>query len=357
MLLNDIYDDNISELVNKFISAKTKFIFGRNIYTEELIKKIKGIRGIIDDFYNNKEYLGLPIIKLEDLPRDSYICIVSGGKILTAINRVKSLGFKNVIHYVDLLKYSKIKLRDLLFNENFKEIFDTNKNEFITIYNQLSDEFSKNIYRKIISFRYFYNVNFLKGFKNREKEQYFEEFLKLGGDEVFLDVGGYDGFTSLEFIKRVKDYKKIYFFEPDIKNLNKAKTLLNDYKNIEFLNIGAYDKEDVLKFASNESASNISENGDIEIKVGKIDDYIKEKVTFIKMDIEGAEQKALIGAKNIIKKFKPKMAISIYHSPFDLFKIPEIIFNIAGKDTYNIYVRHYTESIYETIMFFIPKKF
>jgi hypothetical protein len=75
------------------------------------------------------------------------------------------------------------------------------------------------------------------------------------------------------------------------------------------------------------------------------------------MDIEGAEQKALIGAKNIIKKFKPKMAISIYHSPFDLFKIPEIIFNIAGKDTYNIYVRHYTESIYETIMFFIPKKF
>jgi hypothetical protein len=189
MLLNDIYDDNISELVNKFISAKTKFIFGRNIYTEELIKKIKGIRGIIDDFYNNKEYLGLPIIKLEDLPRDSYICIVSGGKILTAINRVKSLGFKNVIHYVDLLKYSKIKLRDLLFNENFKEIFDTNKNEFITIYNQLSDEFSKNIYRKIISFRYFYNVNFLKGFKNREKEQYFEEFLKLGGDEVFLDVG------------------------------------------------------------------------------------------------------------------------------------------------------------------------
>ena len=50
------------------------------------------------------------------------------------------------------------------------------------------------------------------------------------------------------------------------------------------------------------------------------------------------------------------MAISVYHSPFDLFEIPEIISGIVGKNAYNIYIRHYTESIYETIMFFIPKK-
>lgn len=356
MLLNDVYDDNIGELVNKFINAKTKFIFGRNIYTEELINKVDGISGIIDDFYDKKEYLGLPIIKLEELPKDSYICVVSGGNILTSINRVKSLGFNNIIHYVDLLKYSKINFIDLVFNEHFKEVFDNNKKQFIKIYDLLNDSISKEIYSKIISFRYYYNINFLQGLKNKEKEQYFEEFLELRNNEIFLDVGGYDGFTSLEFIKRVSDYKKIYFFEPDTQNLNKAKKLLSDYKNIKFLDIGAYDKNDILKFSSNESASNIDENGDIEIKVGKIDNYVDEKVTFLKMDIEGAEQKALIGAKKTIRKYRPKMAISIYHSPFDLFRIPEIIFEIVGKDTYDIYVRHYTESIYETIMFFVPKK-
>ena len=356
MLLNDVCNDNIDEIVNKFINAKIKFIFGRNIYTEELINKVDGISGIIDDFYDKKEYLGLPIIKLEDLPQDSYICVVSGGNILTSLHRVKSLGFNNVIHYVDLLKYSKINFIHLVFNENFKEVFDNCKKQFINIYNLLNDSISQEIYRKIISFRYYYNINFLQGFKNREKEQYFEEFLELKNNEIFLDIGGYDGFTSLEFIKRVGDYKKIYFFEPDIQNLNKAEQLLKKHEDIEFLNLGAYDKNDTLKFSSKHSASSIDENGDSEIKVCKVDDYIDEKITFIKMDIEGAEQKALIGAKNIIKKYKPKMAISIYHSPYDFFRIPEKIFEIVGEGVYDIYVRHYTESIYETIMFFIPKK-
>jgi len=244
---------------------------------------------------------------------------------------------------------------DLIFNDNFKKIFDKNKDTFNEIYNILHDYNSKKIYQKIISFRYYYNIEFLKGFKNKEKEQYFESFLNLKDNEVFVDVGGYDGYTSLEFIKRVKNYEKIYFLEPDEINFKKAKKLLKGYKNIEFLNIGAYDKNAILGFSSNDSASAISDDGDWKIRVGKIDDYINEKVTFLKMDIEGAEQKALFGAKNIIKKYRPKMAISIYHSPDDIFKIPKLIFSISEKDKYNIYLRHYTESIYETIMFFIPK--
>jgi len=50
------------------------------------------------------------------------------------------------------------------------------------------------------------------------------------------------------------------------------------------------------------------------------------------------------------------MAISVYHNPFDLFQIFQIVFELVeSNEVYDIYIRHYTESIYETIMFFIPK--
>ena len=71
------------------------------------------------------------------------------------------------------------------------------------------------------------------------------------------------------------------------------------------------------------------------------------------MDIEGAEGVAIDGAKNTIMKCHPRMAICVYHKADDLWKIPEQIFSI--RDDYKIYLRHYTEGVDETVIFFIPK--
>ena len=74
---------------------------------------------------------------------------------------------------------------------------------------------------------------------------------------------------------------------------------------------------------------------------------------FIKLDIEGAEQDAIDGAKNTIRKYKPILAICIYHKAEDWYKIPEKVLEIE-KD-YDIYLRHYMEGIFESVMYFIPK--
>ncbi len=71
------------------------------------------------------------------------------------------------------------------------------------------------------------------------------------------------------------------------------------------------------------------------------------------MDIEGAEFEALKGASGIIRKHQPKLAISVYHKASDYWEIPELIFSI--RNDYKLYLRHYTEGIAETVMFFIPK--
>ena len=71
------------------------------------------------------------------------------------------------------------------------------------------------------------------------------------------------------------------------------------------------------------------------------------------MDIEGSETAALIGAIETIKKFKPKLAIAIYHSVDDLVNIPTWILNLDLD--YEIFIGHYTIHAEETVCFAKPK--
>ena len=96
------------------------------------------------------------------------------------------------------------------------------------------------------------------------------------------------------------------------------------------------------------------ENYDGETKTISLDDFVSkrgiEKVDFIKMDIEGAEQAALKGSLNTIKKFKPILAVAIYHNDDDFYNIPKILIDLG----YKIYINHYTIHQEETICFAIP---
>ena len=74
-----------------------------------------------------------------------------------------------------------------------------------------------------------------------------------------------------------------------------------------------------------------------------------KRVTFIKMDIEGAELPTLQGTKNIIKEQRPTLAISVYHKPEDIIEIPEYL---IGLDIgYRFYLRHYSLYGIETVLY------
>jgi FkbM family methyltransferase len=91
----------------------------------------------------------------------------------------------------------------------------------------------------------------------------------------------------------------------------------------------------------------MSEKGE-KIKGIKIDDVIPE-ATFIKMDIEGVEVEAIRGAAELIKKCKPRMAISIYHKPTDVLAVPAEILKINPE--YKFIIRHYSTWEYETVLY------
>lgn len=175
--------------------------------------------------------------------------------------------------------------------------------------------------------------------------------------EIFVDAGCYDGGTAVDFVKWAgRNAKKIIAFEPDEKNIVNCKKRLKkldcDY---ELLNIATWDKESVLRFNMNfESgyASKVSNLGNVEVKANSIDNIIGEnRVTFIKLDVEGAELKTLQGAIETIKKYKPKLAISLYHKAEDIIEIPLFL---EGLDLdYKYYIRHYQTRRCETVLYAI----
>jgi FkbM family methyltransferase len=361
-------DISLNNLENKFdinaiyfcylfkYSNLPKCIIGTNYFSRK-ISELVNIDYFIDDFSNEIYFLTKPIVKLEDLPENTLIlsCVVLA-KPQSIGKKFESLKYL-FCDYFKFKRYSNLQIPDVIFNYeiSFKNDFIKNRIEYLKVYNLLSDTESKKTFEKIIRFRLSFDIEHLNGFTYIPDKQYFESFLSLNfKDEVFADVGSYDGYTSLEFIKRCPGYRKVYVFEPDTLNLNLAKKSLNDFQNIIYFNFGLGNNEEKLNFNSSGSSSNLSENGLTTVEIKKMDSLNINDLTFIKLDIEGGESSAIEGASNVIFNCHPTIAISVYHKHDDLWKIPNQILNIR-KD-YNLFLRHYTEGVIETVMYFVPQK-
>lgn len=149
--------------------------------------------------------------------------------------------------------------------------------------------------------------------------------------------------------------KKIYAFEADPANFEQCRKYYaenNMVDKVEFIGKGLWDKKSVMRIGSGQSASDSSVGltGNFTVEVTTLDGEVgDDKVTFIKMDIEGAELKALKGAKETIAKNKPRLAICIYHKPEDIYEIPEYILSVVPE--YRFWIRHYTSNAWETVLY------
>lgn len=186
-------------------------------------------------------------------------------------------------------------------------------------------------------------------------KQYFDVF-SAEDKEVFIDAGCWNGDTSIEFIKWCNgNFKKIFAFEPDeiCWGLCEENFTKNKVKNLEFIKKGTWSRSDILHFSGLGRGSSKFDEKNINLEgnhVVAIDEIVKnEKITFIKLDVEGSEMQTLIGAAETIKKYKPKLAVSVYHNPYDLWELASYILELNPE--YKIYLRHYSTCNYESILY------
>lgn len=230
-----------------------------------------------------------------------------------------------------------------------------------TLYNELSDDKSRAtmvafINQRICAERSYCHTVY-------EAQHYFpQDVVQLKDNEIFIDCGAYNGDSIEAFMAEITRQnrmlpQRIIAFEPDDKSFSQLveNTRLMDF--CECINKGVWDKESVLYFHSGkELSSHINSDASTgnSIIVGSIDATLQgNAATFIKMDVEGSELKALHGAADTIKSYQPVLAISVYHKPEDLVTIPQFIKSLSPN--YRFYLRaHHPELSFELVLYAIP---
>ena len=233
-----------------------------------------------------------------------------------------------------------------------------NTDKYDWVYQHLEDSISREVFTNLIRYRIIPDMEFIKAAYDNKNPQYFDKnIITCDENEVFVDCGGFIGDTVLKYIECFHDYKKMYVYEPSSDNYDKCKENLSTHSNILVRNAGVGEFFDNIPMdVSGSSSSFLSATNDsYRTDIVSLDEDILEPVTFIKMDIEGYEIPAILGAKKHIKNDFPKLAICTYHIISDIWEIPMLLHMI--RPDYKYYLRHYQEDQnWETVLYAIPNK-
>ncbi len=335
--MNISFNSKISEIKNKKI-----ILFGASSCAELFVKCFPDIDILC--FVDNdsqkwgKKFLGFKVYNpsiIEKIEFD-FAIVISSSYILEINDQLKHTKYYGKV-------YSALHL---ITNRDFsKQIIHESINEIDMVRDLLNDEQSKKVFDYCLCSRLAGNNDYRDIYS---PNQYFIDEIKLHQNEVFVDCGAYIGDTIDSYISHVGRFEKIYAFEMDNKNYNKMVHKYSNTGNIYMYNVGIWSEKKKLYFENSGNSSQIGEGSQL-CNVNSLDNLIEERITYVKMDIEGAEYNALLGAKRIIQKYHPKLAVCIYHKETDLWKIPLLVHNILPE--YKLIIRHHEIYSCETVLY------
>ena len=296
--------------------------------TEKLLR-MRGIpvAGVCDDMRSGEMMNGHKIYALSDikLDADTVIFLTSGFNRKMKQNLV-DCGLKGAYVPVDFGRYEPEKETFAYFCQHEQELEEA--------YDLFSDDMSRTIFRQLITYRITRKPGMMEPFE--ETGQYFPQEKELdlrSYNDCFLDLGAYDGDSICGFVDYVGDYRKIIAVEASKKNyrmlLEKTKAL----HDVECHCVGIWHERGQLRFTVSDAKNSFaSSDGGSVLEVDSVDDILNGRpISFIKMDVEGAEYDALLGAEQTISDSHPAMAVSIYHNVDDLYRLPLVIARLSSR--------------------------
>lgn len=297
------------------------------------------------------EYTELQGIRLQDLGRlkSVYVIVMLGNPEEALMQIGKLVGPQNCAAYND------VALDDVVSGEDIyrsHERFASEQEKIFCAYEMLADERSKWVYVNAVSNRIapqFSQASYKEMF---QEPQYFpEDVFTLTQNERVIDGGAYTGDTCEAFLKICQGkFKTYHCFEMDHDNYKKLQNWRmgleeSVQKRIFCHEKGLWDRKEKISYGRNASDDSYSIYNTSDVYYAEtetLDEFLKDReATLIKMDIEGAELKALAGGAGAIEMQKPKMAICAYHRLEDMWKIPLFLKKVVPE--YKIAMRHHAK--------------
>jgi len=353
------------------LSGERVWVYGCGNFGKKIYHILKSNDVNIVGFFDIKasggdEFDGIPVVnpKSSEVSRIFkendliIICIFCDQNDVEAIRAdLLHSGYKRVIFYYDIeLPFEKIAVN--FRKDEDGDYISANKGNIENVYKLLEDDKSRRIFKKYISA---YAGKNLDEFESADYEpQYFPNDIHMNkGTSRFIDCGAYDGDSIRSMVKNRGKAESIAAFEPSRNTLEK----LNDYivntdeapaNHITIFPYAVWDKKETLAFNNNDeekaTANSLSDTGNEQIECVSIDEVLmKFKPTLIKMDVEGAEYNALLGARQTISECRPDLAICLYHALSDIWRIPLLI--DSWNLNYKFYIRAYRMFGYETVLY------
>jgi FkbM family methyltransferase len=295
-----------------------------------------------------------PVQTLATLPKSTPIVIASH-RVLRATQRLRGLGFMTVVPFAMLQVLAPDVFAPHMFYEALLDDLWTHRADVQALHERLADDRSREVLEAVIGFRRTLDPAVLQPVLTEHDLYAPEGLFEFGSDEVYVDAGSYDGDTIRSFIGRVRGrFDDVYAFEPDPVTFDKLKANFRDEPRVHPFHAGLHSHGGSLRFRDDASRGAIfAADGEIEMPVTTIDDVLGDRrLTYIKMNIEGAEIDALMGGRNAIAQWRPRLAISVYHRASDLWRIPQLVLEL--NPDYRLYLRQHDGGIIETVLYALP---
>ncbi len=282
--------------------------------------------------------------------------IVASHKPLAAVKSLRAMGARAVAPFALLQVLYPESYPPHMFYAGWLEDLSANRARYAELRERLShDRGSVRALEAIIGFRLTLDVTLLEPVLGGEAFLS-RDLVTFDPDGTYVDGGAFDGDTIHKYLDAASGrVGRAIAFEPDPSTFDRLKRNFAGDRRIEPIKAGLYDRTDVLRFVNDGSrAALISGTGDIEVPVVSLDEVLSgSRVDYIKLNIEGAELAALEGARQSIARYHPTLAISAYHAPDHLWRVPELILSIDLG--YTLYLRQHDGGAVETVVYAIPQ--
>lgn len=255
-----------------------------------------------------------------------------------------ALGYKNIMNFAEIWFYYGYR-SNINSSQSEHDFYSHVKEDVLNVLDFLADKSSIEVYKNFIKASIIHQADYYIDPDDRVPTYFVDDIPFCKGYSNFIECGALDGNTIATLVEKKGKIKKLAIFEPDAVNFQ---TTLHYIKNnveqiaeeVYLYPCGVWSGEKRLSFNENcKGASQISSLGTSIIQCAAIDDVLLNFApTFLKMDVEGAEYEALLGAKQTILRYKPDMAICIYHVFEHAWEIIKLLNN------WNVGYKYYIKS-------------